>query len=183
MERDDTVDEEYASQWAGIEKQPTVKRLRLSLFDENDGEKTDVRRTTRVIDVTKLDALERHAFIEKLIKNIEHDNLCLLQKIRNRMDRVGIEFPKVEVRYNNLRVEAECEVVQGKPLPTLWNSVKGMVLDLSRLVGLKSQLSKISILDGINGTIMPGRYFIEGSFTFRLHHHAIGDLRLMISSH
>lgn len=44
------------------------------------------------------------------------------------LGRVGIELPKVEVRYNNLRVEAECEVVQGKPLPTLWNSVKGMVL-------------------------------------------------------
>lgn len=42
--------------------------------------------------------------------------------------RVGIEFPSVEVRYNDLRVEAECEVVEGKPLPTLWNSFKSTLL-------------------------------------------------------
>lgn len=42
--------------------------------------------------------------------------------------RVGMELPKVEVRYNNLSVQAECEVVQGKPLPTVWNSLKSMLL-------------------------------------------------------
>lgn len=88
MERDndDKVDEERVSKWAAIEKLPTVKRMKLSLFDENGGEKTQGT-TTRVVDVTKLGALERHEFIEKLIKNIEHDNLHLLQRIRNRIDR------------------------------------------------------------------------------------------------
>ena len=38
--------------------------------------------------------------------------------------RVGVEFPSIEVRYENLSVEAECEVVEGKALPTLWNSLK-----------------------------------------------------------
>lgn len=33
-----------------------------------------------------------------------------------------MKLPNVEVRYKNLCVEAECEIVQGKPLPTLWNS-------------------------------------------------------------
>lgn len=42
--------------------------------------------------------------------------------------RAGIELPTIEVRYNNLRVEAECEVVYGKPLPTLWNSFKSSLL-------------------------------------------------------
>lgn len=42
--------------------------------------------------------------------------------------RVGAEFPTVGVRYNDLRVQAECEVVQGKPLPTLWNSLKRPIL-------------------------------------------------------
>lgn len=154
---DENVDEESALLWAAIERLPTVKRVRSSLFDENDGNDADSRRK-RVIDVTELSALERHAFIEKLIKNIEHDNLSLLRKIRKRIDKVGIELPKLEVRYHNLCVEAECEVVQGKPLPTLWNSVKGMLLDLSRLAGLKSRMSKISIVNGVSGTIMPGRY-------------------------
>ena len=41
--------------------------------------------------------------------------------------RVGVKLPTVEVRCKNLRVEAECQVVHGKPLPTLWNSVKSTV--------------------------------------------------------
>ncbi|KAJ0764328.1 putative ABC-transporter domain-containing protein [Helianthus annuus] len=66
-------------------------------------------------------------FIEKLIKHIEHDNLRLLQKLRKRTDKVGVQLPSVEVRYKNLRVEAECEVVHGKPLPTLWNSFQSLL--------------------------------------------------------
>lgn len=41
--------------------------------------------------------------------------------------RVGVKLPSVEVRYQNLSVEAVCEVVHGKPLPTLWNSAKRLV--------------------------------------------------------
>jgi hypothetical protein len=37
-----------------------------------------------------------------------------------------VKLPSVEVRYKNLNVEAECEVVQGKPLPTLWNSFSSL---------------------------------------------------------
>lgn len=41
--------------------------------------------------------------------------------------RVGVKLPTVEVRYKNLCVEAECKVVHGRPLPTLWNSLKGLI--------------------------------------------------------
>jgi hypothetical protein len=47
--------------------------------------------------------------------------------------RVGVKLPTVEVRYKNLQMEAECEVVHGKPLPTLWNAVKSM-LSVSRSI-------------------------------------------------
>ncbi|XP_044481643.1 homeobox-leucine zipper protein ATHB-X-like isoform X4 [Mangifera indica] len=33
---------------------------------------------------------------------------------------VGVELPNVEVRYKNLILEADCEIVHRKPLPTLW---------------------------------------------------------------
>lgn len=39
-----------------------------------------------------------------------------------------MEFPSIEVRYEHLSVEAECEVVEGKALPTLWNSLKRVFL-------------------------------------------------------
>ncbi|XP_057493789.1 pleiotropic drug resistance protein 3-like [Actinidia eriantha] len=151
----DDIDNEYALQWAAIERLPTYDRLRSSLFDENEVGKIDVQ-GKRVIDVTKLGAPERHMFIDKLIKDIENDNLRLLQKMRKRIDKVGVKLPTVEVRYDNLRVEAECEVVHGKPLPTLWNSLKSILFDCPKLPGLKSQEAKITIID-VNGIIKPGR--------------------------
>lgn len=44
----------------------------------------------------------------------------------NGLCRVDARLPTVEVRYKNLSVEAECEVVHGKPLPTLWSTAKSM---------------------------------------------------------
>lgn len=87
---DEKVNEEIALLWAAIERLPTAKRVRSSLFDEND-EDEDSRRK-KVIDVTELGALERHAFIEKLIKNIQLDNLKLLKKIRTRIDKYGFFY-------------------------------------------------------------------------------------------
>ncbi|XP_063940613.1 pleiotropic drug resistance protein 3-like isoform X2 [Daucus carota subsp. sativus] len=71
--------------------------------------------------------------------------------------RVGLKFPTVEVRYNNLHVEAECEVVSGKPLPTLWNSLQRMIFDIAKIGGLKSRKAKISIINEVSGIIKPGR--------------------------
>ncbi|KAF2606954.1 hypothetical protein F2Q68_00044521 [Brassica cretica] len=65
---------------------------------------------------------------------------------------VGIELPTVEVRFRDLSVEAECEVVHGKPIPTLWNTVKGI---LSEFICSKKE-TKISILKGLSGIVRPG---------------------------
>ncbi|KAM0064291.1 putative ABC-type sulfate transporter [Helianthus debilis subsp. tardiflorus] len=141
--------EENLLQWAAIDRLSTFERLRSSLFDEEDGKK--------VVDVTKLLPLERHMFIEKLIKHIEHDNLRLLQKLRKRTDKVGVQFSSVEVRYKNLCVEAECEVVHGKPLPTLWNSLQSSLSDIVMIPGLTSNKAKITILNDVSGVIKPRR--------------------------
>ncbi|GMI97568.1 polar auxin transport inhibitor sensitive 1, PLEIOTROPIC DRUG RESISTANCE 9 [Hibiscus trionum] len=110
------------------------------------------------IDISKLRPEERHGFIEKLIKNIEKDNLHLLQKTRKRLDRVGVQLPTVEVRYRNLGVEAECDVIHGKHLPTLWNSLQTIVsYPAQRLFGSKSHRAKMSIVKDVSGIIKPGR--------------------------
>ncbi|PPR91050.1 hypothetical protein GOBAR_AA29630 [Gossypium barbadense] len=92
--------------------------------------------------------LERHLFVDNLIKNIQADNFRLL---------VGVKLPTVEVRYKNLRVEAECDVVHGKPLPTLWNSLKTMISVCSpaaaKLMGSKSHQANICLISDINGII------------------------------
>lgn len=41
--------------------------------------------------------------------------------------RVEVDLPTIEVRYKNLCVEAYQELAEGKPLPTLWNTVKSML--------------------------------------------------------
>ncbi|XP_058191666.1 pleiotropic drug resistance protein 3-like isoform X1 [Rhododendron vialii] len=155
--KDDNAGDDCVSEWAQIDRLPTFQRLRTSLVDENIGTKKVDIRGKRVVDVTQLSAPERHIFVEKLIKNVEDDNLQLLQKMRRRIDKVGVELPTVVVRYNSFRVEAECEVVRGKPLPTLWNSVIRLVLDCTKLIGLKSQEAKINIIDDFKGIIKSGR--------------------------
>lgn len=51
----------------------------------------------------------------------------LLIRCITRNCRVGIKLPTVEVRFNDLSVEAECQVIHGKPIPTLWNTIKGIL--------------------------------------------------------
>ncbi|GMP76128.1 hypothetical protein CsSME_00032936 [Camellia sinensis var. sinensis] len=153
-------DDELALQWAVIERLPTYKRLKTSLFDSNhhdNGRSSTEFEGKRVIDVTKLGALEQHLFIEKLIKHLENDNLRLLQKLRERIDRVGVKLPTVEVRYKNLSVEAECKVVQGKPLPTLWNCIASTLSVFTKVIQCKSQKAKISIVKDVSGIIKPSR--------------------------
>lgn len=84
--RDDANNDENNQQWAEIERLPTFKRLRSSLFEDKDGTKGD-NRQKKVVDLSKLAATDRHLFIEKLIKHIEHDNLKLLRNIRKRIDK------------------------------------------------------------------------------------------------
>jgi hypothetical protein len=84
--------EELRLKWAAIEKLPTFKRIRTSVLDVDhgtadngsSGKESDGKKVT---DVSKLGAVDKHLFIEKLIKHIEHDNLRLLQKLRDRIDR------------------------------------------------------------------------------------------------
>lgn len=69
-----------ASLWKLIDRLPTFERLRLSLFEDDNGRR-------KVVDVTKLGDVERHLFIQKLIKNIENDNLKLLRKVNERIHK------------------------------------------------------------------------------------------------
>ncbi|WOH15112.1 hypothetical protein DCAR_0934649 [Daucus carota subsp. sativus] len=144
--------DEHAEKWAELNRLPSFERLRSSLVDDHDDTKGK-----RIVDVSAISASERHIFIEKLIKHIENDNLRLLQKLRKRINKVGLKFPTVDVRYNNLRVEAECRVVRGKPLPTIWNSLQSLIFNIAELGGLKSRKAKICILHEVSGIIKPGR--------------------------
>ncbi|XWS76714.1 hypothetical protein CRYUN_Cryun01aG0201500 [Craigia yunnanensis] len=157
-------DDEVELQWAAIERLPTFKRLRTSLFDNkllNDSKEEDNIIGRKIIDVTELGDFERRVFMEKLITRIEDDNFRLLKKLKERIDRqeplVGLELPTIEVRFQNLSVEADCEVVQGKPIPTLWNTISSVFSALTKVSRCKSQSYKIKILKDVSGIIKPSR--------------------------
>ncbi|WCJ30771.1 ABC transporter G family member 37 [Euphorbia peplus] len=152
-------DEVEMQEWAALEKLPTIRRIKTALFEEEDDGKAPLNEDVkgkRIVDLAKLGAQQRHIFIEKLIKHIEHDNLKLLKKLRKRIDKVGVKLPTVEVRYKNLCVEAECKVVHGRPLPTLWNTAKSMIGEFVNLARFKRQ-EKITILKDVNGILEPRR--------------------------
>ncbi|KAM7276688.1 hypothetical protein ACFE04_018554 [Oxalis oulophora] len=149
-------EDEIELQWAAIERLPTFERIRTSLFDGNIADKDDGD-NKKIVDVTKLGAFERRLFIEKLINQIDEDNHALLLKIKERINKVDMQFPTVEVRYKNLSVETDCEIVHGKPLPTLWNTLKTVFLGIAKLGCHKSPSSKIKILKDVSGIIKPSR--------------------------
>ncbi|GKV23295.1 hypothetical protein SLEP1_g33042 [Rubroshorea leprosula] len=127
--------DEVELQWAAIERLPTFRRIRSSLFPREGQEEREME----VIDVTKLGAPERHVFIERLITRVEEDNLRLLKKLKERMERVGLELPTIEVRYQNLCVEAECEA-------------------LTNVGRCNMQRINIKILKEVSGIIKPSRF-------------------------
>ncbi|KAL5849942.1 hypothetical protein ACOSQ4_007955 [Xanthoceras sorbifolium] len=142
----------------GEEDLPTFKRLRTSLFDVNDHHDENGRSESvgkKVTDVTKLGGVDRRLFIDKLINHTENDNLRLLQRLKERIDRVNVKLPAVEVRYNNLFVEAECEIVQGKP--TLWNTLLSLFSVFKKAIKSKPGEAKINILKDVSGIIKPSR--------------------------
>ncbi|XP_039067178.1 pleiotropic drug resistance protein 3-like [Hibiscus syriacus] len=157
---DDDEGDEYESQWAAIERLPTSERITTALFDDkvSDG-KADAMgniRRKRLVNVTELRPVERHFLVEKLVKHVPDDNLRLLEKLRHRIERVGVQLPSVEVRYKNLSVQAECQLVHGKPLPTLWNAMKAAFSGIANLLGSKQE-AEISILKDVSGIVKPGR--------------------------
>ncbi|KAM0896983.1 hypothetical protein ACQ4PT_022862 [Festuca glaucescens] len=151
--REQHNDEEVELKWAAIERLPTLDRLHTSLplhakANANGLEPVDVR---------SMGAAERRELVHTLIADIHKDNLRLLRHQRRRMDRVGVRQPTVEVRWRNVRVEAECQVVDGKPLPTLLNSAISTLSMLTTMLGFKINQERIHILKDVTGILKPSR--------------------------
>ena len=59
------------------------------------------------VDVTHLRAQDKKQLMESILKVVEDDNERFLKSLRDRTDRVGIEVPKIEVRFQNLPIEGD----------------------------------------------------------------------------
>ncbi|KAK4590785.1 hypothetical protein RGQ29_021103 [Quercus rubra] len=157
--RNTHVDEdEEALKWAAIEKLPTYDRLRASIINSfMDNEVHADKMKHKKVDVRKLDLDDRQKFINRIFKVAEEDNEKFLKKFRNRIDRVGIQLPTVEVRFNHLTIEADC-YVGTRALPTLPNVVRNIAESALGLLGIRlAKRRKLTIVKDASGIIKPSR--------------------------
>ncbi|KAG5537773.1 hypothetical protein RHGRI_025026 [Rhododendron griersonianum] len=160
-------EDEEALKWAALEKLPTYARLRTSImksFMDSGGHENITSNNTNVnkvvhkeVDVRKLDMNDRQQFIDRLFRVAEEDNEKFLQKFRNRIDKVGINLPTVEVRFEHLTIEADC-YIGDRALPSLANAVRNMAESALGLVGIRlAKTTKLTILKDASGIIKPSR--------------------------
>nr|XP_043617466.1 ABC transporter G family member 29-like [Erigeron canadensis] len=156
-----SMEDEEALRWAALEKLPTYNRLRTTIFKSynipTDQQQNDMPNEQILLDVRDLDPHARQNFIDKIFKVAEEDNEKFLKKFRDRVDKVGISLPTVEVRFQNLSIEADCHVGE-RALPTLTNTARNIAESLLASFGITfSEKAKLSIIKNASGIIKPAR--------------------------
>ncbi|XVF55669.1 hypothetical protein PTKIN_Ptkin06aG0055600 [Pterospermum kingtungense] len=147
-------DDEEELRWAAIERLPTYDRLRKGVL-------TQVLDNGRVVhdevDVTKLGMQDKKLLMDSMLKVVEEDNEKFLRRLRDRTDRVGIEIPKIEVRFEHLDVEGDV-YVGSRALPTLLNVTLNTIETILGFIRLApSKKRKIQILKDVSGIVKPSR--------------------------
>ncbi|KAH6782331.1 pleiotropic drug resistance 1 [Perilla frutescens var. hirtella] len=159
MLRQSTQDEdgEEALIWGALEKFPTYDRLRASILTSLVETECSKNVVHRLVDVEKLDTHDRQEFFERVLKVAEEDHEKFLRKIRSRIDEAGIELASVEVRFENLTVEADCFVGE-RALPTLPNAARNIAETALSCFGIKlAERTKLQTLKHTSGIIKPSR--------------------------
>ncbi|KAI4379328.1 hypothetical protein MLD38_005643 [Melastoma candidum] len=129
-------EDEEALKWAAIEKLPTYDRLRTSILQS---------------------FVTNEQFIDRLFKVAEEDNERFLKKFRDRIDKVGIQLPRVEVRFEHLNVQADCHI-GSRALPSLSNVTLNILESALGLLGIRwAKTKKLPILKDVSGIVKPAR--------------------------
>ncbi|VFQ91364.1 unnamed protein product [Cuscuta campestris] len=147
--------------WAALERLPSRKRRNFALLKRDAASQTKAAAAggaiTEAVDVRRLNRATRELVVRQALATTEQDNYRLLAAIKDRLDRVGLELPKVEVRYRDLTIKADVQI-GSRALPTLINFVRDTIESI--LTGLRvfrPKRHKLTILNNISGVIRPGR--------------------------
>ncbi|KAL6276332.1 hypothetical protein ACE6H2_019933 [Prunus campanulata] len=147
-------EEEEELKWAAIERLPTFERMRKGMMRQL---MSDGRVVHDEVDLTKLRTEDKKQLMDSILKVVEDDNEKFLKRLRDRTDRVGIEVPKIEVRFEHLSVEGDA-YVGTRALPTLYNSTLNAIEGVLGLVGLSpSKKRVVKILQDVSGIVRPSR--------------------------
>ncbi|CAA3019170.1 pleiotropic drug resistance 1, partial [Olea europaea subsp. europaea] len=142
-------DDEEALKWAALEKLPTFDRLKKGLLYGSEG--------VNEVDVHDLGFQDKKNLIERLVNVVEEDNEKFLLKLRNRIDRVGIDLPAIEVRFEHLNIDAEAYTAS-RALPSFINFHTNIIEGfLNSLNIISSRKRPLSILKDVSGIIKPCR--------------------------
>uniref|UniRef100_A0A0E0MGQ1 Pleiotropic ABC efflux transporter N-terminal domain-containing protein n=1 Tax=Oryza punctata TaxID=4537 RepID=A0A0E0MGQ1_ORYPU len=123
-------DDEENLRWAALEKLPTYDRMRrgvirTALLHDGDGGVAAAKDgRMELVDIQKLAAgnLGR-ALLDRVFQD---DSERFLRRLRDRIDMVGIELPTIEVRYEQLSIQADV-FVGSRALPTLTNAATNVL--------------------------------------------------------
>nr|WDA53445.1 abc transporter g family member 31 [Erycina pusilla] len=147
--RECAEEEEEALRWAALERLPTFARIRRGLIRREAGDFSEV-------DVSNLTSCERTALIDRLLGDFG-DPEQFFRRIRQRFDAVNLKFPKIEVRFQELKVDAYVHT-GSRALPTIPNFIYNMTeAFLRQLKIFPGRRMKLSILDGVSGIVQPSR--------------------------
>ncbi|KAI8029789.1 Pleiotropic drug resistance protein 2 [Camellia lanceoleosa] len=154
FQRSGREDDEEELKWAAIERLPTYDRVRKGFLKQvlDNG-----RIVHAEVDVANLRVQDKQQLMESILKVVEDDNERFLLRLRDRTDRVGIEIPKIEVRFENLAIEGDA-YIGTRALPTLWNATVNMIEGILGFLKLfPSNKRVVNILHGVNGIVKPSR--------------------------
>ncbi|KAL3689015.1 hypothetical protein R1sor_015324 [Riccia sorocarpa] len=164
-------DEEF--KWAALDKLPIYDRMRTTILEKVRGS----RRYPEQVDLRLLSKQDPTTgdFIQKLFEaSTPHDdNRKFVRKLRGRLDRVGLQLPTVEVRYEDYFVEAETHI-GSRALPSLPNGFIDSIESILTWFRIPvAKKTKIPILRKDNFTayrVLPPRYLLgppaSGKTTF-----------------
>ncbi|KAG0456490.1 hypothetical protein HPP92_024278 [Vanilla planifolia] len=142
-------DDEEALKWAALERLPTFNRIRKGILN--------IDQAPTEINIQSMGFQDRKNLLERLMRVAEEDHESFLIRLKNRIDKVGIELPTIEVRFEHLNVSAEAHV-GGRGLPSFFNSVVNIMEDFANNLHLLPSMKRpLTILHDISGIIKPRR--------------------------
>ncbi|KAK4717282.1 hypothetical protein R3W88_015620 [Solanum pinnatisectum] len=147
-------DDEDELKWAAIERLSTDDGLRKDVLKQT---LDDGKVVHQEVNVTNLRLKDKKKLMESILKIVEEDNERFLVRLRDSFDRVGIDIPKIEVRFEHLSIEGDT-YVGSRALPTLWNATINFVegaLEKVKLIPSKKRVVKI--LHDVSGIVKPSR--------------------------
>ncbi|CAI5480135.1 unnamed protein product [Closterium sp. Yama58-4] len=153
--------------WAQLQQLPPSDRLHTAVLPKSgslqgagaatDGGKKGAAAELAQVDLRALSHAQRERLVERALETLDQDNEAFLTKLKSRLDRVGLSVPSVEVRFEDVNVEAGV-YVGTRALPTLLNFTRNSIAAALHSLGVELDARRpYPILHGCSGVLRPGR--------------------------